>query len=104
MQGAALAVDPRLLEPECDGLVHVVHDALGFLHHFQHVAVSQPPRIKRLAATLGVENGGVQHHRKLLLKRRALQHINIGNQVVMGKKQALGHRLHPHQGSKQQYK
>ena len=72
--------------------------------HRPELLVRTVRRTVRLAATLGVENGGVQHHRKLLLKRRALQHINIGNQVVMGKKQALGHRLHPHQGSKQQYK
>jgi hypothetical protein len=75
-----------------------MHDAIAFLHDLQHLAFSQPAGVARLAATLGVEDRRLQDYRKLVIKRCASQHFKFGIQVVMGKKQALGHHLHPHQG------
>lgn len=62
-----------------------MHDAPGFLHDFHDGAIPQPAGVKGLAAALGVENGRLQYHCKLLFMGRALQHIDIGNQVVVGK-------------------
>jgi hypothetical protein len=46
-----------------------------------------------------MEEGRLQDHREVIFVGRAAQHFKLGAQVVMGKKQAFGHHLHPHQGS-----
>ena len=67
-------------------------------HHLQHLACPEPAGVGGLAATLWMEDCGLQDYRKLVIKRCASQHFKFGIQVVMGKKQALGHHLYPHQG------
>lgn len=104
IQGATCLIDPRIYQPRLNRLIHVVHDMICFLDHLDHLATSQPAGVERLAAALGVENGRLQGHGKVALVRYAFQHFKLGCQVVVGEKQALGHHLHPHQGSTWQYK
>ncbi|MNG07455.1 hypothetical protein D3C84_907550 [compost metagenome] len=88
---ATLFVDPNLGHAEFYRAIDKMDDSVRVLNHAQHLAFTDPAGVEGLSAPLWMKQRGAQHHREFILAGRAVQHFNVGLEIITMEKQAKRH-------------